>query len=104
MPGKLYTVEFSATDSSATTVVVQFQGEIDWKMIGGTITHTSSDFAAKNAKTGKSGDKWVPVKSFSVGKNSIAIILENGENFRLHDFDMNFKGRVERIVDSTKAK
>jgi len=47
-PGKLYTAAFSEKGSEKATVVVQFQGDIEWTALAIT---TSSDFAVKATKT-----------------------------------------------------
>ncbi len=97
LPSELYTVGFSRQGSIAKIVLVQFQGTIHWNQRG-EITSTSPDFAPKNTKTSKTGDKWAPVKSFKIEKNAIIIVTSNAEKLRLYDFEPTFVGKVDPIV------
>lgn len=100
-PGKLYTAAFSEKGSEDATVVVQFQGGINWTK--NSIT-TDSDFAVKATKTSTAGVAWLPVKSFKVDKEALVVVTGDGETIRLHDFDIHFAGKVDRNTERPAAK
>lgn len=94
-PGKLYTAAFSEKGSENATVVVQFQGDIEWTALAIT---TSSDFAVTATKTSTAAVTWLPVKSFKIDKNALIVVTGTGETLRLHDFDIHFSGKVDRAA------
>lgn len=94
-PGKLYTAAFSEKGSEKATVVVQFQGDIEWTALAIT---TSSDFAVKATRTSTAAVTWLPVKSFKIDKNALIVVTGAGKTLRLHDFDIHFTGKVDRAA------
>lgn len=92
-PSKLHTAAFSEKGTENATLVVQFQGGINWTK--SKIT-TSPDFAVKATKTSAAAVAWLPVKSFKIDKNALVVVTGAGETWRLHDFDIHFSGKVDR--------
>jgi hypothetical protein len=105
-PGELYTAAFSEKGSTCyppsmlcpAPLEVQFQGGIDWT--ASSIT-TTPDFAVKSTKTSPHilGSAWLPVKSFKIDKAALVVVTGNGETLRLHDFDIHFFGKFDRVTN-----
>jgi|ERR1035438_8030375 hypothetical protein len=94
-PGKLYTAAFSEKGSEKVTILVQFEGSIDWTAAA---IITSADFAVKSTKTSAAAVAWLPIKSFKIDKNALIVVAGDGATLRLHDFDTHFTGKVDRTA------
>jgi hypothetical protein len=95
-PGKFYTAAFSEKGTEDAKLLVQFQGDIDWTARAIT---TGSNFAVKATKTSTAAQVWVPVKSFKIDGPALVIVTGDGATLRLHDFDIHFSGKFDRVTN-----